>query len=96
MAAYDETLALEMVKSRLDRLTLDTGKKAYIEARIEAAAEELAEEGITITDSMGDLLLIVDLAVYNYGNRDKNEPQPKWLRQKITRRFLNDEREAGA
>lgn len=96
MAAYDEALALELVKSRLDRLTLDTGKKKYLEARIEEAAQELADEGITITDSMSDLLLIVDLAVYNYGNRDKNEPQPKWLRKKISRRFLSDEREAGA
>lgn len=77
-------------------MTLDTAKEAYIKARIEAAAQELEGEGVTITSSMGDLLLIVDLTVYNYSNRDKNEPQPRWLRQKITRRFLSDEREAGA
>lgn len=90
-SAPDVNMALQMMKTRLNRLPGDTSLDEYLKARLEAAREELERKGITLRgESTNDLMLMVDLAVYNYGNRDKQAGHPDWLRLKIRERWLHE------
>lgn len=80
--------ALALVKARLNRVEGDTSLDDYLTARINAAAEELTGTGIVLEDTPEDTLLIVDLAVYNYSNRDKQAGLPDWMRMRIRNRWL--------
>lgn len=95
MAAFDRDSALSMVKARLNRLPGDTSLDGYLSARIDAAAAALENAGITIADAPEDLMLVVDMAVWDYQNRDKPGAMPEWLRLKRRERWLH-QREAGA
>lgn len=88
--SYNESLALSMVKARLDYLQIKTPKDEYLEARIEAAAHRLAENGIHLIDRMDDTMLLVDMTVWEYQNRDKQTGMPEWLRLVRRERFLAD------
>lgn len=92
MAAYDEGIALELVKTRLNRLPGDTTLDDYFLARIDAAAQALEATGIILTDSMADLLLIVDYTVWEYQNRDQPGGMPDWLRLRRRERWLQQRR----
>ena len=92
MAAYDEGQALALVKIRLNRLPGDTTLDDYFLARIDAAAQALEATGITLTDSMADLLLIVDYTVWEYQNRDQPGGMPDWLRLRRRERWLQQRR----
>lgn len=83
--------ALRMLKERQDRLPDDTSRDEYFNARIEQAIGELEQKGITLTDSVADLMLVVDGAAWNHTNRDKMTGQPEWLRKKIVGRWLNND-----
>lgn len=83
--------ALRMLKERLDRLPDDTSRDEYFTARIEQTIEELEKKGITLTDSVADLMLVVDGAAWNHANRDKMTGQPEWLRKKTVGRWLNND-----
>ena len=93
MAAYDSEAALGLVKARLNRLSGDTSLDEYFLARIEAAGNALEGAGITLTDSVDDLMLVVDMAVWEYQNRDKPGGMPDWLRLKRLERWLRERRQ---
>lgn len=86
--AVDQATALSLMKARLNRLQSDTSLDAYFTARIEAAEQALTGNGIELTDSQEDLLLLVDLAVWEYQNRDKPGSMPEWLRLRRRERWL--------
>lgn len=89
MAVNEET-ALALVKARLNRLQTDTTLDAYLTARIKAAAENLHTIGINLGDGAEDLLLLVDLTVWQYQNRDQSGGMPEWLRLRRRERWLNN------
>lgn len=95
MAAFDRDSALSMVKARLNRLPGDTSLDGYLSARIDAAAAALENTGILIADTPEDLMLVVDMSVWDYQNRDKPGAMPEWLRLRRRERWLH-QREAGA
>lgn len=82
------SIILDLVKARLNRT--DSALDEYLTERIHAAIDELTGAGIHLEETAGDNMLVVDLAVWRYQNRDKGEEQPKWLRQTIKERWLQD------
>lgn len=88
MAAIDTETALQLVKARLNRLPEDTTLDTYLLARINAAIGELEGTGIILRDDAGDLMLVVDYAVYQYQNRDKPGGMPDWLRLRRRERWV--------
>ena len=87
MAVNTET-ALSLMKARLNRPAAPTPLDDYFSQRIEAAAAELEGNGISLTDSADDLMLLVDYAVWQYQNRDKADAMPQWLRLRRRERWL--------
>ena len=51
----------------------------------------MERKGINLTDSIDDLMLVVDGAAWNHANRDKMTGQPEWLRKKTVGRWLNND-----
>lgn len=88
----DLLMALNLVKTRLDRIHVNEQTEEYLRIRIEAAVQELKKNGITLTDSTDDLVLLVDFTVWEYQNRDKPGGKPEWLRQRLRDRFLAEPR----
>lgn len=88
MSALDTSAALSLVKTRLNRLQSDITLDDYLTTRIVAAAEELESTGITLTNSSSDLLLVVDMTVWAYQNRDKPGAMPDWLRLRRRERWV--------
>lgn len=84
----DESTALDLVKARLNRLKSDTSLDSYFTARIAAAEGELERIGIKLEDSIDDLMLVVDYAVWSYQNRDQPGSMPEWLRLRRRERWL--------
>lgn len=82
----DEILVL--VKARLGRL--DTALDAYLTARIQAVIEELDTAGIHVSGSTRDQMLVADMVVWQYQNRDKDTGMPEWLRLARRERFLQE------
>lgn len=88
----DILMALDLMKTRLNRMNVDTRTEEYMQMRVQAAVEELKGNGITLTDSSADLMLLVDYTVWQYQNRDKSGAMPDWLRKKMRERFLRQQR----
>ena len=88
----DGYLALQLVKTRLNRPAADTSMDEYLAQRIDAAQQELEGTGIKLTDSANDLMLLVDMTVYQYQNRDKAAGMPDWLRLRRRERWLQQQR----
>lgn len=86
----NEVSALDMVKARLNRL--DTNLDSYLANRIRAAVTDLEKTGITLTDSVADLMLVVDYTCWAYANRDANTGMPDWLRLRRRERWLQERR----
>lgn len=80
--------ALQMVKTRLNRLQSDTTLDDYLMVRIEAAIKELEGTGIVLSDSMEDLMLVTDYTVWQYQNRDNAAGMPEWLRLRRRERWI--------
>lgn len=89
---YNAALALNLVKDRLNRMRVATQGDEYLKTRIEAAAQRLKQNGITLRDTTSDLTLLVDMTVWEYQNRDKMTGMPQWLRDARRERFLADRR----
>ena len=89
----DTEAALTLVKDRLNRL--DSRLDSYLLARINAAIDYLENAGIALTDSAGDLMLVVDVAVWQYQNRDSGAHMPEWLRLRRRERWLKLRAEEG-
>ena len=82
---------LALVKVRLNRLAADNSLDEYLTVRIRAAFDELDGNGIAIDEtSPCDFMLLVDYVVWQYGNRDKPEGMPEWLRERKRDRWLSD------
>ena len=91
--AYAESSVLGIVKARLNRLASDTSLDEYLKARIKSADAELAGNGIKlIADDVRDTVLLADLVVWQYGNRDNPNGMPEWLRQARRERWLRERR----
>ena len=90
--AIDLKTAMLMVKQRKDMMTGINQRDDYIEMRIKAAIEELAQDGIHLVNNSADLMLLVDYVVWQYNNRDKSGAPPEWLTERKRRRWLNDRR----
>lgn len=88
--AYDKAQALALVKARLNRLPGDVTMDDYLSARIEGAAQEMERDGITLTQTTSDTLLLADMAVWQYQSRDKPGGMPEWLRLRRRERWLAD------
>lgn len=91
MAGVNTATALALVKTRLNRLQGDTTLDDYLTARVSAAIDALEATGIILTDSSEDLMLVVDYAVWEYGNRDKAGGMPDWLRLRRRERWIQQE-----
>jgi hypothetical protein len=87
---FEQTqLVLDIVKARLNRLASDTGLDDYLRSRIQAAASELEATGIVIdTADTRDTVLLADIVVWQYQNRDKPGPMPQWLSLARRERWL--------
>ena len=81
--------ALKLLKERRDRMADDTSRDVYFSARIKQSIAELERTGIVLTDSIDDLMLVVDMAAWNIANRDKPGDMPGWLAKKRRERWLN-------
>ena len=92
MYVYNAMLALNLVKDRLNRMRVATQDDEYLKTRIDAAAKRLEKNGIHLMDTTDDLMLLVDMTVWEYQNRDKAAGMPEWLRQVRRERFLADRR----
>lgn len=80
--------ALALMKTRLNRTPGETALDDYLVARLDAAERTFAKEGIHLSDGMEDILLLVDKAVFDYQNRDKQQGEPDWLRAKRRGRWM--------
>lgn len=88
--AFDVNQALLLMKQRKDMLTGITQRDDYMTMRIKAVVAELERKGVHLTDSIDDLMLVVDMAVWQYNNRDQTGAEPEWLRHRIRERWLSD------
>ena len=88
MSEESKLTALGLLKQRLNRA--DDALEEYWRARIDAAAGQLEDIGITLTDSVADVMLVTDYAVWQYQNRDKPGNMPEWLRLARRERWLNN------
>lgn len=88
--AYDENMALDLVKSRRRILNLPPMDEMYTRMRIRGAAERLEKNGIHLRRTDEDLTLLVDMTVWEINNRDKGSGMPDWLRLVRRERFLSD------
>lgn len=87
---YNEPTVLGIVKARLNRLVSDTSLDEYLKKRIEAADAELIGNGINLLDDARDSVLLADMVVWQYGNRDKPDGMPEWLRLARRERWLRE------
>lgn len=94
MSTINKETALSLMKMRLNRLAGDTSLDTLFNGYINAAEEQLESIGIHLEDSDGDMMLLVDLAVWRYQNRDKTGEMPEWLRLIRRERWLNQQRAA--
>ena len=90
--AFDAKQALLLVKQRKDMMPGISQKDDYLTARIQAACNSLERAGIHLTDSIDDLMLVVDMTVWQYNNRDQSGAMPEWLKQARRERWLQDGR----
>lgn len=88
MTETSKKQALALMKTRLNRTPGETALDDYMMARLEAAEKTFAKQGIRLEDSMDDVLLLVDKAVFDYQNRDKQQGEPDWLRSKRRGRWM--------
>ena len=88
--AFNVEQALLSMKQRKDMMTGITQRDDYMTMRIKAVVAELERKGIHLTDSIDDLMLVVDMAVWQYNNRDQSGAEPEWLRHRIRERWLSD------
>ena len=82
--------ALAIMKTRLNRMQSDTSlDETALLPRLRGAVETLRKNGVKLTDSADDVVLLADYAVWRYQNRDSPEEMPKWLRRLRRERFLH-------
>ena len=94
--ALNTATVLLLVKTRLNRLAGDTSLDSYLTARIEGAAKELADVGISIsTDDTSQTIFLVDYVVWQYQCRDDSGAMPDWLRLRRRELWLKQNTRGG-
>lgn len=88
--AVNESIALGLIKARLNRMQSDTSLDSYFQARLSGAIGYLEGIGISLTDSDEDLMLVVDFTVWQYQNRDNPGAMPDWLKLQRRERWLRE------
>lgn len=86
----DVSQAVLLLKQRLNRLTGISALDEYLQTLVQAAIQRMGRAGITLTDSVSDLMLVVDMAAWQYANRDKPGTEPEWLQAEKRNRWLQD------
>lgn len=83
------TLALPLVKSRMNRLPSDTSLDNFLGQIIASAERDLQKQTGTLDEAdADDLMLLVDYSEWRYKNRDQSGGMPDWLRYRIRCRFI--------
>lgn len=88
MTEESKRQALSLMKTRLNRPPGETVLDDYFLSRLEAARMDYEKQKIILGDSINDVLMLVDKAVYDYQNRDKEQGEPKWLRERRKGRWI--------
>jgi len=90
--AHTPATVLGIVKARLNRLASDTSLDTYLTSRIAATDLELERSGILlVADDVRDQVLLADIVVWQYSNRDKPGAMPDWLRLARRERWLQQQ-----
>ena len=84
-----------MLSNLLSGLKVDLGitTTAYddrLTVYLQRAEAELTREGITLTDSVDDALLIQQYAAWQWNKRDTGEGMPRMLRYAINNRVFSE------
>ena len=92
--ALDLAQAYALLLARRDRAGLQQPEalEAYYKSALAAAQQELQSTGISLSDTLSDVLLLVDVASWNLSNREKTGKMPEWLRLKRRERWLQERR----
>ena len=100
---YSIDTALALVKDRRDEMPGFTARDARILDRIKGVIRSLERMGVHVIlegsediEEMDDLMLVVDMTVWQIANRDKAEDDPPWLRRRLRNRWFAGEKEAGS
>lgn len=88
MTEESKRQALSLMKTRLNRPPGETALDDYFLSRLEAARLDYETQKIILGDSINDVLMLVDKAVYDYQNRDKQQGEPEWLRERRKGRWI--------
>lgn len=88
MTEESKRQALSLMKTRLNRPPGETVLDDYFLSRLEAARMDYEKQKIILGDSINDVLMLVDKAVYDYQNRDKQQGEPEWLRERRKGRWI--------
>lgn len=86
MTEQSRQVALSMLKVRLNRA--DKNLDDYLLARLDAETGRFADNGIVLTDTTDDIMLLVDMAAWAYSNREQPGHMPEWLRLARRERWL--------
>ena len=82
---------LTMVKYNLEIVPTNTSRDDYIAFLISTAKQEIAREGITLTDSFEDNNLVVMYAAWLYRKRAEDTPvMPRMLRYALNNRVFSE------
>lgn len=100
---YTTDTVLSMVRDRLDYAPGFTARDGQLRNRIDGVIRELERKGIRVIHEgkadiaeIDDVMLVVDMAVWQQNNRDKAESDPPWLRQRLRDRWLSERRVSSA
>lgn len=86
----DDTAILEMLKADLEIIAANTAHDSYLSMLIQAAKTRIAEEGITLSSSINDGMLVVQYAAWLYRKRVDDAPgiMPRHLRWELNNRLF--------
>lgn len=91
-STMDAEMALRMFKYRKNELPTNTAMDEWYNMRLAAALEWLeAKKGIVLCADEShpdDLLLLVDVAVWQHDNRDNPAGEPAWLANRLLDGFV--------
>lgn len=88
-----EETVLTMLRSRLDEPPHE--KDDFLAELIRGVMIELREKnGIVVRDNSQDIMFVTDICAWRYSNRDKADEMPKWLRQMLRDRYVQEARYA--
>lgn len=98
--AYSIDTALQLVKDRRDQMPGFTERDERTRDRINGVIRQLVRMGVHVVPEggteiaeMDDLMLVVDMTVWQINNRDKAEDDPPWLRRRLRNRWFSGEKE---